>query len=73
MTNEYRGYRIKVAQTDKLTAIIWPPRVLQPLPVKPMATLKEGEAVLLDRVHVAIDKEIAKSEAMRNPKGARAR
>ena len=58
MSNEYRGYRIKVVQSDKLTATIWPPRVLQPLPVKPTATLKEGEVILLGRVQAAIDKEI---------------
>lgn len=62
MTNEYRGYRIKVAQTDKLIATIWAPRVLQSLSVKPTATLKEGEPVLLGRVQAAIDKEIAKSK-----------
>jgi hypothetical protein len=31
---------------------------LQPLPVKPTATLKEGEVILLGRVQAAIDKEI---------------
>jgi hypothetical protein len=58
MANEYRGYRIKIAQTDRLTATIWAPRVLQSLSVRPTATLKEGEAVLLGRVKAAIDKAI---------------
>jgi len=71
MTNEYRGYRIKVNRTDKLlVATIWAPRVLQSLSVKPMATLKEGEAVLLSRVQSAIDKEILRSEANRDSRSA---
>jgi hypothetical protein len=71
MTNEYRGYRIKVTRTDKLlVATIWAPRVLQSLGVKPTATLKEGEAALISRVESAIDKEILKSEANRDSRSA---
>ena len=61
MISGYRGYRFKVERSDKLTALIWPPKVLQCLNVRPTATLKEGESVLVSRVQAEIDRDIAKS------------
>lgn len=61
MTTEYRGYRIKVERGEKLNALIWAPKVLQCLAVRPAATLREGEGVLIDRARAEIDKDIAKS------------
>jgi hypothetical protein len=72
MTGEYRGYRFKATQTDKLlVATIWAPRVLQSLSVKPTATLKEGREALQARVQEAIDNEIAKSEVVRDTRRSR--
>ena len=58
IASEYRGYRFKFSRTDRYVATIWAPRSLQCLSVKPTASLREGEGVLISRVQGAIDREI---------------
>jgi len=53
----YKGYRIRYHQVAEWFAHIYRPGATRLMTEIPKATIQEGEAVLMQRVHVIIDRE----------------